>query len=398
MGDASQSRVEETNVIPSYSVHLDAVRALAALVVFLGHGTSLFLGTTIHEQANQALNPAYAAANSYMPDNYTHLGHQAVIVFFVLSGYFVGGGVLRAVRRRQWSAKYYLLQRLTRLWIVLIPALFLGALIDTAGIYLFSNTGMTYANLWGVGLGSVFNVNRVWFALSSFIGNVFFLQQILVKSFGTNGSLWSISYEFWYYIMFPLLLAGFMPSSRMLRRVCSIAILIAILIFCGKDISIYFLIWIMGVLTYCLPIGITQALVRWITPMMCLLFVAFNLYAVVFPYNIVASDFTTGLFFSVILWLLLHFRQPAHKSLYRFVFTRLSAMSYTLYAVHYPIIIFFSAWLIPKLSDRHFSLYSVGYLLAAYAAAFSISYLFYRCFEANTERVRRILSVRLGIS
>jgi peptidoglycan/LPS O-acetylase OafA/YrhL len=60
----------------------------------------------------------------------TGLGHQWVIVFFVLSGYLVGGSVLRSVAVNHWSWRVYLLNRLTRLYAVLIPALVFGGLLD----------------------------------------------------------------------------------------------------------------------------------------------------------------------------------------------------------------------------------------------------------------------------
>jgi len=334
------------------------------------------LHTSVHQLAHDPSMQLGAAGPSHELAGHTHLGHQAVIVFFVLSGYFVGGGALRAVRNRKWSTKLYLFQRLTRLWVVLIPALLLGLLMDTAGVRLFSNATPVYASLYSPVSRSVWNVIPFRFAASTFMGNVFFLQGILVPCFGTNGPLWSLSYEFWYYI------AG----------------LIAILIFCGRDISLYFLIWMMGALISCLSMGISQPLARRITPWVCALFMAFNLYAVAYPCNLIASDFATGIFFSFVLWLLLHFRQPATDSIYRKASTRLSAMSYTLYTVHYPIILFLSVLLLPKLPGPHSSLQSIGILLAAYVATFSIAYLFYRCFEANTARVRRIFSAHLGIS
>ena len=55
----------------------------------------------------------------YFVSNY---GHTAVIVFFLLSGYFVGGSVLRQVEAGTWSWQRYLTERMSRLWIVLIPA------------------------------------------------------------------------------------------------------------------------------------------------------------------------------------------------------------------------------------------------------------------------------------
>jgi peptidoglycan/LPS O-acetylase OafA/YrhL len=397
MLDTVPVQVRKTTEIPSYSVHLDAARALAALIVFLGHGTYLLLGTTIHEQVNGKLNHAAAAANSYNPAAHTHLGHQAVIIFFVLSGYFVGGGALRSVRRQQWSTKSYLLKRLTRLWIVLIPALLLTALVDLIGIHWFHDTSAAYSNMLRAGFAGTWSSFSIQHAIYTFAGNLFFLQGILVPCFGSNGPLWSLSYEFWYYIMFPLLLASLMRSVKMPRRAGAIIALVALLVFCGKDISLYFLIWMMGALTSLLAFRIPWSFARWIAPSMCVLFAAFNLYAVVHPYNLAASDFTTGIFFSVVLWLLLHYDQPARESLYRKISQKLSAMSYTLYAVHYPIILLLSTWLVSKSSHRHISVLSVVVLLAAYAAAFLIAYLCYRCFEANTGRVRRFLSARLGV-
>ena len=64
----------------------------------------------------------------------TGLGHQAVMVFFVLSGFLVGGHVYTAVAEGRWSWPDYLIKRLTRLWIVLLPALVLTAIWDRIGI------------------------------------------------------------------------------------------------------------------------------------------------------------------------------------------------------------------------------------------------------------------------
>lgn len=323
------------------------------------------------------------------------MGHQAVIVFFVLSGFLVGGGAIRALKNRRWSTKLYLLQRATRLWVVLIPALLLVALLDTIGSRFFSSSIRIYATLRSPVLTSVWNVIPIHFSASTFAGNLFFLQGILVPYFGSDCPLWSLSYEFWYYIMFPVLLVVILPSSKMPRRIFSVVALIAMLIFCGRQISIYFLIWMMGAVTSCMPNGILQATARRLAPWMCLFYAFFNLYVVVRPFNLLASDFITGLLFSVVLWLLLHLREPVGESLYRNVSTKLSAMSYTLYCVHYPIILLLSAWLAPRLSQQN-RMQSAALLLIVYAAAFITAYLFYRCFEANTGCIRRFFAARLG--
>src|SRR5271170_6252601 len=116
------------------SVHLDALRGIAAVSVCLSHLRDFFFQDY----------PKLAHHNSLLATTYlaTGLGHQWVIVFFVLSGYLVGGSVLRAVALDHWSWRSYLLKRLTRLYAVLIPALVLGGILDVAGIRVFGTAGI----------------------------------------------------------------------------------------------------------------------------------------------------------------------------------------------------------------------------------------------------------------
>jgi len=91
----------------SPSVHLDALRGFAALSVLLNHWRdALFVDYPRLAHHNPLTAVAYLVAG---------LGHQWVIVFFVLSGYLVGGSVLRSVSAGRWSWRSYLLARLTRL-------------------------------------------------------------------------------------------------------------------------------------------------------------------------------------------------------------------------------------------------------------------------------------------
>src|SRR5258707_10002263 len=103
---------------PWSSVHLNAIRGAAALIVLLGHTRSLFFSSLTADTA-----PTQAAANYVVRGNRATVGEVAVIIFFVLSGYLVGGSVIRSVKNGTWSWKSYLFKRITRLWVVLIPAL-----------------------------------------------------------------------------------------------------------------------------------------------------------------------------------------------------------------------------------------------------------------------------------
>ena len=104
---------------------LDLIRALAAGAVCISH-----LRNLMFVDYRRMSGTGLAGKAFYFLSNY---GHTAVIVFFLLSGYFVGGSVLRQVEAGTWSWQRYLTERLSRLWIVLIPALLLTLFWDRMG-------------------------------------------------------------------------------------------------------------------------------------------------------------------------------------------------------------------------------------------------------------------------
>lgn len=379
---------QQGKVTPAYSVHLDAVRGLAALSVFFGHGSYMFLGTSLRQILTHHAHAAVTAAAPHIQAERTHFGRQAVVVFFVLSGYLVGGGALRTVRNRIWSWKGYLLQRLTRLWVVLVPALLLTAALAATAAHLFSHPipGLDHTASTPA---SVAHLLPAQSRLALFVGNLFFLQGVLVRIFPYNGPLWSLAYEFWYYMMFPLLLFGLAPSTRPLRRACCWALMIGMWVLCGKTISLYFLLWLMGVAVYCLPLRLSETGIRRIAPWLCVGFLGFNVLVVALPFDITASDFCTGACFSALLWVLVHFRKPAGASLYRSASTKLSAMSYTLYVSHFPLLLFLSTCMVTFWPHRPSGVASLALLAGAYAVVFAICYGIYCCFEAHTGEVRK---------
>jgi peptidoglycan/LPS O-acetylase OafA/YrhL len=110
-------------------VHLDAIRGAAALIVTLGHARGLFFSSLTEKTHFHELT----------------IGDEAVMVFFVLSGYLVGGSVLRDMRAGTWNWSSYLIKRLVRLWVVLVPAVLLGVLIDSIGFHYLSGNDSIYS-------------------------------------------------------------------------------------------------------------------------------------------------------------------------------------------------------------------------------------------------------------
>lgn len=68
----------------SRNLWLDLIRGCSALLVCMGH-----LRNAILVDYAELIHPSIAIKAIYF---ITSFGHQAVMIFFVLSGYFVGGG------------------------------------------------------------------------------------------------------------------------------------------------------------------------------------------------------------------------------------------------------------------------------------------------------------------
>jgi peptidoglycan/LPS O-acetylase OafA/YrhL len=130
---------------------------------------------------------------------FTSLGGESVICFFVLSGFFVGGSILKKAEGFKFDE--YLVLRLSRLWVPLIPNLVLTLIVSVIIDRFYPDVPRgNYYYLWHTGpsLQSVYS-----HSLGRFLENVFFLQGVVSSEFGVNCVLWSLAYEFWSYMVFP---------------------------------------------------------------------------------------------------------------------------------------------------------------------------------------------------
>ncbi len=215
------------------SVGLDAIRGIAALVVMFDHCHNLFFvdcGTALRSSGHPHL--------MYLLYAFGSAGREAVVVFFVLSGYLIGGSVFRSLDHGRWSWKSYLTHRFVRLWLVLIPALVLCAFWDTARIALGGARGA----------GLLDAVHAEGITLKLFLSNVFFLQSVRTTTFGSDRVLWSLAAEFWYYMLFPLGLLALRRSVAVRARVAYAAGFLLIAVFVGRPLIGLFPVWLYGVL------------------------------------------------------------------------------------------------------------------------------------------------------
>jgi peptidoglycan/LPS O-acetylase OafA/YrhL len=208
------------------SVYLDLVRFLAAVLVFAVH-------------ANYQRFTGGLPGGSYFSD----LGNDAVMVFFVLSGFVIA----YVATHKERTLQEYAASRFARLYSVAVPALILTMLADAAGSWLDPDlyTGRWYAydEPWARLAAALSFTNELWFSYT--------------RPF-SNGPFWSLGYEAWYYVLFGA--AWFLRGPTRLWSLAGICLLI------GPKILLLLPVWCFGVwacrraTTTVLPLGASLAL------------------------------------------------------------------------------------------------------------------------------------------
>jgi peptidoglycan/LPS O-acetylase OafA/YrhL len=357
---------------------LDLIRGLSALMVLAAHIRG-FVFCDLGELANPNL---LTKAFYFL----TGIHHQAVMVFFVLSGYFVGGGVLNALKKDRFSWSHYALARLSRLWVVLLPALILTALCDQLGSHFAPEAyAGKFRNLWMSGPEPAQAAN---FDTTAFFGNLAFLQNISVPVFGSNGPLWSLANEFWYYVIFPLLAGGISLLKKSPVKCCAWLLLGGFITgWLPVNISSEGLIWLLGVVVWLIGNRLAGRLrVAWITGGFLLFAASLALSKTSSPFG---SDYAVGIAFSI--WMVALLGVWRHLNFLRPLGRYLSEISYTLYVVHFPILFLFAATV---LRGKQFTPGAYGYGLFGilFAGSIGLATVLYWLFEKRTDRVRLFVS------
>jgi peptidoglycan/LPS O-acetylase OafA/YrhL len=355
------------------SALLDLIRGLAAIAVCLGHWRNVFFVDYPQIKSHRL---AFA-----IPYVMTSGGHQAVVIFFVLSGFLVGGSVVRAVKKGTWSWKQYLTHRLVRLWLVLIPALTLAAVLDRTGIHLHHAPAL-YS---GLAHDNVVNNVTAGLSATTFAGNVVFLQGIFVQTFGSDGPLWSLANEFWYYILFPCGLLLCFPSTSRFGRIVSLAVFLGIGLMIGKGILLGFPIWLAGALLAVLPVP--RVSFRWKIGIVLAYVPLFFFLAKTHAIGATLSDYLLGASTFLLLWCFLSAQSAAGEGSWVKFARGTARFSYTLYLVHLPFLVLVASLTVKNLrwqpTPEHIS-WAFGILAAAIVYAWCVAL----ATEFQTDRVR----------
>jgi peptidoglycan/LPS O-acetylase OafA/YrhL len=215
---------------------LDVLRASAAFLVLLGH-TRNWIFTSI----GAVDNPSLLLKFFWL---LTVLEHEAVVVFFVLSGFLVGGALVNSIGRESFDLVGYLIARFARIYIVYGPALVVTGLAFWIGSGLFQDFG-------GDTIRPLFSEKQLDFGgLRPALCHIAGLQGFICGTWKENPALWSLGYEWVLYLFAPAILGLLMMRGALSVRLAAVALLL-----CGaaamcmdfSDGAFWFAAWFLGV-------------------------------------------------------------------------------------------------------------------------------------------------------
>jgi peptidoglycan/LPS O-acetylase OafA/YrhL len=277
-----------------------------------------------------------------------------------------------------------------------VPALLLCLFWDKLGIHLGRAPALYSGQVQDNMVGNV----APMLAPHIFFGNLFFLQSILTPVLGSNGALWSLANEFWYYILFPLALVALGRTQRPAHRLLCAALFVLIAWFIGAGMFLSFPIWLAGVALFKLPpSSFTPRRGRYFrlgaSLLYALIFFGFGRLPMIDGRN---RDYLLTFFTTLFLWILLSANAPYPPHARATEISRESArFSYTLYATHVPLLVFLTAVIVGD--SRWYPtpmtlLAGVGILVVALAYSWGLAFFT----EFRTDALRLRLERLFGIA
>ena len=315
------SKLQPRIISGGASILLDSMRLGASLTVVFGHAL-------------------YMWYPNLMPTRYDsgNAPHAAVVVFFALSGYVIA----HTTTSNNRGPRHYAQARLSRLYSILLPALAFTALAEFVLLRLAPELAVefTRGTSW-----------PRYFITGGFLNELWFQS----AAPPINGPLWSLSFEFWYYIIFGLWF--YRRSGR-----AGLLLPIGACLIAGPKIILMLPIWLAGVVAYRLPRPQLRASQAWLLAVAGLLGAAIAVeYLPPFPFGIgdaplfyagqFLTDWVVGLFVAGALWILPTPAVPTVSTRLVNWIRLLADLTFPIYVLHQPALILWRAIFGQRLND-----------------------------------------------
>jgi peptidoglycan/LPS O-acetylase OafA/YrhL len=347
---------------------LDIIRFLAAFGVMAGH----FRGSFFEEYGLLAAEDKTPIVLLFYL--VTKLGHACVLVFFVLSGFLVGGKAIERMRDHKFRLGDYSIDRTVRIALPLISALLLYIPVS----YYMGNP----IHWW------------------RWVGNLCSLQGVLCEV--VVGPLWSLSYEVWFYILIGTIAVVLDGTNR--QRILAWPCMLAVIFVFMHLKVLYLFIWLLGAASYLLMPKASNKITMilssvWVVVCLIVLQMTGKSRAFEIPQLLDIRPAMEVLFscsFCLFLQqLILHKPHKPWSIRLNRIGTCLAAFSYTLYLIH-PLVQDLLTYMgAPK--SESINLLSLMLYFAWLTVGMVVSYLVYLLFERNTnflkQKIRNIINL-----
>ncbi|HXD93222.1 MAG TPA: acyltransferase [Bacteroidia bacterium] len=326
---------------------LDTFRGFAALYVLAGHARWLLwegynAGYKLHPTSYNIVDKVLMYFFSIF-----QFGNQAVLFFFILSGFVIhwstSNRVYKVGKLEVWD---YLCRRCKRIYPPLLMAIILTYVVDKIGLthhlpVYFSHTLYPSINE---------NIHPV-LNLKTLLGNLTFLQTVYTPVWGTDGPMWSLMYEWWFYLLYIPIFWLFRKNKVLTTSVVLIAGSIsAIYPFKPLLISLVltnFITWYMGMLLADVLMDKKRDVKTAII----------NLTLILLTTILIYKSVGSSILLAVSIVYLLYISLTTNIAAFMKNYHKLAEFSYTLYIVHVPIICLISGYIMTK-NNQHLPMHS----------------------------------------
>ena len=358
---------------------IDGLRGLAALAVLVYHARSSFwvgIGATYREHG---LGPNLNAWIGYLtaPFNFGGLG---VTLFFVLSGYCIhrrGARNLATNEPRDFDLASFASRRFWRIFPTYVCALLFTALID---YWLQAMSGRSVPN----------QDNSV----STFLISLLTLQGYAAPSFGSNGVFWTLAMEIHLYCMYPLLYALSFRIGP--ARVLALTFFIS-LIYTGCEMLFgfesllanrsargpiflpYWFTWTIGFYLAEVEAGRSRDAGDKAWFLASIVAIPIGVYLSLMNYYLLAEIFWAIVFASLLRTSLSPWGERIWRQRIGRFFAEIGVFSYSLYAVHAPLLLMFHQLISPV--DPNYKYETLWMTLAGIVVSVVFAYVFFQLVE-----------------
>lgn len=339
---SESKKISSQDILP-YEENLDYFRGLFALIVLFAHLNQIFLLPIYYSENN--------ADVVFIVHFIGGLAAYSVVGFVLISGYVITRSLhLNSLKNiGKISYKTFLLSRIKRLYPPLILALVIGVLVVSL-IKGFNLHGAESFRLFPTEYVARETVSYDW--LSLFL-NLFFLPEVInnIHVVSINAPLWSLNFEFFFYLLLMSIAMLFFEKSY--SFILTIVFLLGFLYYQVIYVDAvnylflyFFLIFLVGSFAYMIHDYTTYNFKKMNKYWFLYTFFLINLVLYInnFDYSLTPyqslDSYNTMLIVAILMVLIYSVSLSCRSLPLKKFFVKFSKFSFTLYVVHFPLLIF----------------------------------------------------------